>query len=78
MTKDTEHFSLQHSESVVAGMAATLMAAYIQSGAVADDNEDVYVRTCVRLAAKLADATDKAIKSDEEWMAKTGRVGAIL
>lgn len=75
--KDAEHFSLQHSESVVASMAASLMAAYIQTGAVNDANEDEVVRRAVRLAVKLADSADQAVKSDAEWIAKTGS-GAIL
>lgn len=65
----TEHFfSLQHSESVVARMAATIFAAYVQNDEVNDTNEDDYVKKAATIAVRLAAYTDKIVKSDEEFM----------
>ena len=64
------YFSLQHSESVVAQMAATIFAAYVQKGEVSDSNENDYIQRATRIALKMADYADKLIKSDEEWVNK--------
>ena len=69
MAKET-YMSLQHSESVVANMAATLFAAYIQRKEVTDENEDIYIKKAVHAAIRMATYADKIIKSDEEWMEK--------
>lgn len=69
MTNET-YFSLQHSESTVAQMAATIFAAYVQKGEVDDDTENAYIQRATRIALKMADYTDKLIKSDEEWVRK--------
>lgn len=69
MSKEA-YFSLQHSESVVAQMAATIFAAYVQKGCVDDENENAYIQKSTLIALKMADYTDKLIKSDQEWMAK--------
>ena len=70
MSKD--HFlHLQHSETVVAGMAATLLAAYIQKGDLNEQNEDVLIEKSIALSIKLAACTDKHVKSDEEWIKKS-------
>lgn len=69
----TEKFlSLQHSESVVAQMAATIFAAYIQTKTVTDANEDVLVEKAVNVALKLAERTENLVKSDQEWVKKEG------
>lgn len=76
MSKD--HFlHLQHSETVVAGMAATLLAAYIQKGDLNEQNEDVLIEKSIALSIKLAASTDKLVKSDEEWV-KKGNDSAYL
>ena len=67
MSKET-YLNLQHSESVVATMAATIYAAYVQRHEITDANEDVFIRKAVSVAARLAVATDGLVKSDEEWM----------
>ena len=64
------YFSLQHSESVVAQMAATIFAAYVQTGGVSEETENDYIQRATRIALKMADYTDKLIKSDEEWVNK--------
>lgn len=71
MTKE-HYLSLQHSESVVAGMAATIYAAYVQKHAITEANEDEFVQKAVDTAVKLANYADKIVKSDEEWMKKEG------
>jgi hypothetical protein len=72
MSKE-HYFNLQHSESVVARMAATIFAAYIQSNQVNDATEDHYLKKAAETAARLASYTDQIIKSDEEWMPQTGK-----
>jgi predicted transcriptional regulator len=62
------HLSLQHSESVVANMAATIFAAYVQSGKIDPLNEEQYLKKAVHMAVKLATHADKIVKSDTEWM----------
>jgi len=67
MAKPT-FFHLQHSESVVAQMAATIFTGFVQSGDVTPENEDAYIKRATHIAVKMADYTDKLVKSDEEWM----------
>ena len=69
MTKET-FMSLQHSESVVANMAATIFSAYIKAKEITDENENAYIKKAVQVAIKMANYADKIIKSDEEWMEK--------
>lgn len=71
MAKET-FLNLQHSESVVAQMSATIFAAYIQTKTVTDANEDVLVEKAVALAVKLAEHTEQLVKSDQEWVKKEG------
>lgn len=74
----TEHFlHLQHSETVVASMAATLLAAYIQKGDLNEQNEEALIEKSIALSIKLAAGTDKRVKSDEEWV-KKGNDSAYL
>ncbi|HJV74385.1 MAG TPA: hypothetical protein VJ654_09205 [Noviherbaspirillum sp.] len=77
MSKET-YLSLQHSESVVAAMAATIYAAYVQRHEITDANEDVFIRKAVNVAAKLAACADKQVKSDEEWMSSEHKASPIL
>lgn len=77
MSKET-YLSMQHSESVVATMAATIYAAYVQRHEITEANEDVFVRKAVSAAVKLANYTDKLVKSDEEWMNSENRVVPML
>lgn len=72
------YFSLQHSESVVAGMSATIFAAYVQNKDVNEFNEDEFVRKAVDIAVKLASYADQAVKSDGEWMKPEGGAPVML
>lgn len=67
------YLHLQHSESVVAGMAATIFAGYLQSRQVSENNEEAYIRKSVEVAIKLAGQVDEAVRSDDEWLRKEGR-----
>ena len=62
--------SLQHSESVVAQMAATIFAGLVQKSELATVNEDVIIAKSVSIAIKLAQQVEKGVKSDEEWLKK--------
>lgn len=67
-----EHFlHLQHSESVVARMAADLLAAYIQRGELTESNEAALIEKSVALAAKIALRAEQHVKSDEEWVKRS-------
>jgi len=65
MTKK-HYLMLQPSEAVVAEMAATIFAAYVQSGAVKRENEDEYVAIAGNAAIKLATYVDDHVKSEGE------------
>ncbi len=65
-----EYMSMQHSESVVAQMAATIFSSLIARDTSYASNEDELIEKSVALAIKLAKRTDKLIKSDEEWVKK--------
>lgn len=77
MSKET-YLNMQHSESVVATMAATIYAAYVQRHEITEANEDVFVRKAVSAAVKLANYADKLVKSDEEWMNSENRAAPML
>ena len=62
--------SLQHSESVVAQMAATIFAGLVQKSELATVNEDIIIAKSVSIAIKLAQQVEKGVKSDEEWLKK--------
>jgi hypothetical protein len=59
--------ALQASEAVVAQVAATVYAAYLQCRPIDDNNEDEYLRKAVGVAVKLVVYADRVVKSDEEW-----------
>lgn len=61
---------LQHSESVVSQMAATILAGLMQSNAAGSSSEDELVERSAILAIKLAMRVEKLVKSDEEWLKK--------
>ncbi len=65
-----EYMHLQHSESVVARMAATVFAGLIQKNDLTPGNEDELVEKAVTIAIKLANRSEALIKSDEEWVKK--------
>jgi hypothetical protein len=65
-----EFMHLQHSESVVAKMAATVFSGLIQKQELNPANEDELVEKAVSIALKLALRTEKLVKSDQEWVRK--------
>lgn len=65
-----EFLNLQHSESVIAQMSATIFSALIQKQLLNASNEDALVEQSVALAIKLANCSEKFVKSDEEWVKK--------
>ncbi|WP_136419158.1 hypothetical protein [Herbaspirillum sp. ST 5-3] len=67
------YLHLQHSESVVAGMAATIFVGYLQSRQISENNEEAYIRKSVEVAIKLAGQVDEAVRSDDEWLRKESR-----
>lgn len=67
MSKE-EFLHLQHSESVVAQMAATIFSGLIQHQTLTAENEDELVERSISIATKLALRAEQVIKSDEEWV----------
>jgi hypothetical protein len=65
-----KYINLQKSESVVAQMASTIFAAYIMKNEVNKDNENDYIKKATHIAIKMADYTDRIVKSDEEWISE--------
>ena len=75
----TEQFlNLQHSESVVAQMSATIFAGLVQSQGLTEANEEQLAARSVVIAIKLAKYTEKLVKSDEEWIQKDGVSSYLL
>jgi hypothetical protein len=58
--------SLQQSEGIVVGAAATIYAAYIAAGRVSEGKETEMMGRAIREAVWIAKATDEAVKSDGE------------
>jgi hypothetical protein len=58
--------SLQPSEGIVARMAATIYAAYVTAGRVAEGQEKVWIQRSVQEASLMARITDELILSDSE------------
>lgn len=77
MSKGT-FLSLQHSESVIANMAAEIFAAYVQKGEVSDANEDEYIKKATHIAIRMANYADTLCKSDGEWMVEKNTGAANL
>jgi hypothetical protein len=65
-----EYVHLQFSESVIAQMSATIFSALAQKQEYSSANEDDLVEKSVAIAIKLANCTEKLVKSDEEWVKK--------
>jgi hypothetical protein len=65
-----EFMNLQHSESTVANMAATIFAGLIQKPELAQASEDALIEKSVSIAVKMAIQCEKLIKSDQEWLKK--------
>lgn len=59
-------FSLQPSEGIVVGAAATLYAAYISSGRVPDGREKEWRERAAKEAILLARYVDDSVRSDAE------------
>ena len=72
------YFSLQPSEAVIAGMAATIFAAYVRNQEVTGANEDAFIKKAADLAVRLAAYTDKIVKSDAEWMPEENKAPLVL
>jgi hypothetical protein len=58
--------NLQPSEAVVAKMAATIYAAFIQGGMVTRENENSFIEIAGNAAIKLAEYVDSRVKSEDE------------
>lgn len=70
-----EFMHLQHSESVIAQMSATIFSALVQKQEFSSVIEDDLVEKSVVIAIKLASRSEKLVKSDEEWVKQnTGSV----
>lgn len=65
-----EFLHLQHSESVVASISATIFAGLIQKVELSTANEDALVDRSIAIAIKLAQRAEQRVKSDEEWVKK--------
>jgi hypothetical protein len=63
-----EYLHLQHSESVVAHMSATIFAALISKEGLTAENENALLEKSLQLAIKLAVLSEKHVKSDQEWV----------
>lgn len=63
-----EFMHLQHSESVIAQMSATIFSALVQKQEFSSVIEDDLVEKSVVIAIKLASRSEKLVKSDEEWV----------
>lgn len=58
--------SLQPSEGIVVNSAATIYAAYLATGRVAEGTEREWIDRSIREAFMIARLTDEAIQSDTE------------
>lgn len=65
-----EYLHLQHSESVIAQMAATVFSGLMHKQEFSVLSEDEQIEKAVQIAIKLAGQTEKLVKSDEEWVKK--------
>lgn len=64
---DETFMHLQHSEAVVAQMAATIFAGLIRKPEFTTATEDQLVERAVSIAIKLAHRAEQVVQSDEEW-----------
>ena len=65
-----EFMNMQHSESTVATMSATIFAGLVQNTELASVSEDALIDKSVAIAIKMAIRCEKLIKSDQEWLKK--------
>ena len=63
-----EHMNLQHSESVLAQMAATIFSGLVQKQGYSPATEEELIDLSTSIAIKLATRTEKLVKSDHEWL----------
>ena len=63
---EKKYLSLQQSEGLVFQAAASIYAAYLSAGKVADSEERAWMKRAIREAILIAEATDDAIVSDDE------------
>ena len=68
--EEKHYLQLQHSESIIAQMAATIFSAFIQKQTLDSLNEDELVKKSTSIAIKLANEADSRVKSDDEWVRK--------
>lgn len=73
-----QFLNLQHSESVVAQMSATIFSGLVQSQGLTEANEEQLAARAVVIAIKLAKYTEKLVKSDEEWVSKDGAASYLI
>lgn len=66
-TNKEEFLHLQHSETVIAKMAATIFSSIINHTPLHNSNEDELVDKSISIAIKIAIRAEKAVKSDQEW-----------
>lgn len=72
MDTHEEFLHLQHSETVVAKMAATIFGSLINNIPLHNSNEDELVDKSISIAIKIAIRAEKAVKSDQEWRKEDG------
>lgn len=63
-----EFLHLQHSESVVAQMAATIFTGLVQKDGYSSATEEQLIEHSASIAIKLALKVEKLVKSDQEWL----------
>lgn len=62
---DQQYLHLQPSKAIVARMAATIFAGFVQHGELREDNEDDLVARAVAIAIKLSNRTEAQVTTDE-------------
>lgn len=73
-----QFLNLQHSESVVAQMSATIFASLVQSQGLTEANEEQLAARAVVIAIKLAKYTETLVKSDDEWVQKSATSSYLI
>ncbi len=63
--ENPQYLHLLPSKSIVAQMAATIFAGFVQKGELREDNEDDLVERAVAIAIKLANRTEAQVTTDE-------------
>lgn len=57
---------LQPSEQTLVSAAATIYAAYISSGRVADGEEAAWMDRAIKAAVRIARVTDESVQADKD------------